>query len=90
MDNSIRDAYRGAGWMRSARCAGTAHPEWWSSVEPSEIAKAVATCGECPVKGACLAFALDTHVAGSVWGGATPAQRHRLRRPRPEGARGPR
>jgi len=80
MRGTIRNAYSNAYWMRNALCAEHPNPEWWTGASSDEIARAIALCRTCPVKDACLAFALDTHVGGSVWGGTTPSDRRHLRR----------
>lgn len=47
---------------------------WWSH-RPAEVAEAVAACGWCPVRSACLAYALAAREAEGVWGGATGRER---------------
>lgn len=42
--------------------------------------QAVAICQTCPVKQACLDYALETGQPQGVWGGLTPEQRNQLRR----------
>ncbi|GLZ76130.1 hypothetical protein Afil01_09370 [Actinorhabdospora filicis] len=39
---------------------------------------AVAVCGGCAVRGACLAWALDTGDTHGVWGGTTPRERRAM------------
>lgn len=41
-------------------------------------------CEECPLRTACLEFALKNGEEFGVWGGLTAHDRHRLRRPRAE------
>lgn len=43
-----------------------------------ELARMV--CAECPVRLACLRFALATNIDYGVWAGTTPLERHRMRR----------
>lgn len=50
-----------------------------------EAAKAV--CATCPVREACLEFALVTRQDDGVWGGLDENERRRLRRRRQEAAR---
>jgi WhiB family redox-sensing transcriptional regulator len=45
-------------------------------------ARAVAACVGCPVRGDCLAAALNGHEPHGVWGGLTPDARRRLARTR--------
>ena len=48
---------------------------------------ALAVCASCPVRQACLEFALITRQDDGVWGGLTETERRRLRRRRQEAAR---
>lgn len=45
-----------------------------------QAARAQALCAVCPVRSACLGYALETGQDHGIWGGATPAQRRVLRR----------
>ena len=45
-------------------------------------AKAKAICARCPVRDACLAYALDTGEAFGVWGGLTEDERRAMLRQR--------
>jgi WhiB family transcriptional regulator, redox-sensing transcriptional regulator len=47
-----------------------------------QIAKAKATCAGCPVRQACLEFALEHDLAYGIWGGTTPEDRQAWRRER--------
>jgi WhiB family redox-sensing transcriptional regulator len=51
----------------------------------ADAAKAI--CAGCPVREACLEFALEVRPADGVWGGLTPIERHRLIRRRQKAAR---
>ena len=53
--------------------------------EEAEPAKAV--CASCPVREACLDFAMKNRQEEGVWGGLTQTERRRLRRRRQEAAR---
>ena len=51
--------------------------------EPGEsTVKARAVCGACPVRDACLTFALENDERFGMWGGTTPTQRKKMRRNR--------
>lgn len=39
-------------------------------------------CATCPVREACLEYALETRPADGIWGGLTPIERHRMIRRR--------
>lgn len=72
-------------WMPDAVCRGTVDPELFfpvSEVGPGvrQVIEAKAVCARCPVRSACLAFALDRDVDG-VWGGTTQGERRTLRKP---------
>ncbi len=55
------------------------------SDEQADTAKAV--CASCPVREACLEFALITRQDDGVWGGLDENERKRVRRRRQEAAR---
>ena len=48
-------------------CRG--EPDLFFADEPEEVERAKALCGGCPVRGACLAGALDRGEPWGVWGG---------------------
>ncbi len=52
--------------------------ETGAALDQAEAARAV--CARCPVRPECLAFALQTNQEAGIWGGATEAERRRLRR----------
>jgi WhiB family redox-sensing transcriptional regulator len=52
-----------------------------------EVAAAKAVCATCPVREACLDFALITRQDDGVWGGLDENERRRVRRRRQEAAR---
>lgn len=67
-------------WTVDALCAQTGldlhFPE---TGEPVTEAKAV--CAACDVRAQCLEYALDRNEVFGVWGGLSPQERKRLRRP---------
>ena len=65
-----------------AACAGM-DPEKFFPFPPqtAEIEEAKAVCRQCPVKAACLAWALDNEDFG-VWGGTSEDERRAMRRAR--------
>lgn len=79
-------------WRRRAACrdsdpdlffpAGETGP----ALDQAELAKAV--CRQCPVRGECLDFALASNQEAGIWGGATEAERRKLRRTWREPLRG--
>jgi len=56
-------------------------------VSESQADQAKAICAACPVREACLEYALETRPGDGVWGGLTPTERHRLIRRRQKAAR---
>jgi len=58
------------------------HPETFYPLDErpqsAGVARARAVCGRCPVRDACLAWALAHAVEGGVWGGLTGAERDAL------------
>ncbi len=74
----------GGGWRRHAACRGE-DPELFfpvGSAGPAleQIAAAKALCAKCPVRPACLRFALETGQGYGIWGRLTEAERRNLRR----------
>ena len=72
------------GWRDRASCRGE-DPELFfpiGSTGPvlAQIAEAKEVCAQCPVREACLDFALSTGQAYGIWGGLTEDERRGLRR----------
>jgi len=64
-------------WQSDASCRGVdAELFFPATEEESEPAKAI--CETCPVRLACLAFALERNEKFGVWGGLTEKERARL------------
>ena len=45
-----------------------------------QLSAAKAVCGSCPIRSACLRWALDTGQEAGVWGGTSEDERRALRR----------
>jgi len=73
-------------WSSEAACRGADTSLFFPSSE-SAAGPAKAICESCPVREACLEFALATRPADGVWGGLTAGERHRLIRRRQKAAR---
>ena len=73
-------------WRQRAACrdldTATFFPE---SDEQAAAAKLI--CATCPVRAACLEFAIVTRQDDGVWGGLDENERRRVRRRRQEAAR---
>ena len=78
-------AWDKGGWRGRAACRGE-DPELFFPVGSSgpaalaQIVAAEAICARCPVREACLRFALDTGQDYGIWGGLAEDERRRLRR----------
>ncbi len=75
----------GKGWRTDAACAGMGPALFFPDGEKTDIAaedvrRAKAVCADCPVRAACLEFALATHQDYGVWGGTSETGRYQLRR----------
>lgn len=73
-------------WTHKAACRDY-DPELWfphsdSGLNVEQIAQAKAVCAACPVRDACLDWALEHNVEHGIWGGATERERRSIRRSR--------
>jgi len=68
-------------WREQAACRGFDTDLFFPETD-EDAAPALAICQGCPVREACLEFALATNQADGVWGGTTPDERRRIRRRR--------
>ena len=71
-------------WRVDAICRDT-DPELFFPVGTTgyallQIARAKEVCGQCPVQGECLDYALETNQDSGIWGGTSEEERRRLRR----------
>ena len=64
-------------WQERASCRGV-DAELFFPATDEEAVPAKAICGSCPVRMACLAFALERNEKFGVWGGLTERERGRL------------
>jgi WhiB family transcriptional regulator, redox-sensing transcriptional regulator len=68
-------------WRNRAACRGVDPDVFYpASDEETEVAKAI--CAQCPVREACLEYALANRERDGVWGGATERERRRMIRQR--------
>jgi WhiB family transcriptional regulator, redox-sensing transcriptional regulator len=70
-------------WRSEAACRGR-DSSWWLDDRAGswESTVAVQVCRRCPVRGECLAFAIDVRAEVGIFGATTPAERSRLVRGR--------
>jgi WhiB family redox-sensing transcriptional regulator len=68
-------------WRNRAACRGV-DPDIFFPISDEDALQAKAICAECPVREACLEWALATRERDGVWGGATERERRRMIRQR--------
>lgn len=56
-------------WLDTSTPCRSYDPELWFAERPDEVALAQALCGDCALRAACLAGALDRREPWGVWGG---------------------
>ncbi|MDQ1438626.1 MAG: WhiB family transcriptional regulator, redox-sensing transcriptional regulator [Acidimicrobiaceae bacterium] len=72
-------------WKQRAACRDLDTSLFFPESE-ADAAPAKAVCTGCPVREACLDFALTTRQHDGVWGGLSESERRRVRRRRPTAA----
>lgn len=72
-------------WRQRAACRGV-DPDIFYPVSDEEAEAAQAICAVCPVREACLEYALANRERDGVWGGATERERRRIVRQRRKSA----
>lgn len=68
-------------WRREAACRNSDVEIFFPATEEG-AGPAKAVCATCPVRSACLEWALATRQQEGVWGGLSESERRRLRRRR--------
>ncbi|HET7488705.1 MAG TPA: WhiB family transcriptional regulator [Acidimicrobiales bacterium] len=68
-------------WRQRAACRGV-DPDVFYPGDDEQAEEAKAICGICPVREACLEYALVNRERDGVWGGATERERRRILRQR--------
>ncbi len=61
------------------------NPQLWFSDLPADLEQAKAHCAPCPIRGSCLAGALERHEPHGVWGGEIFTRGAITARKRPRG-----
>ncbi len=69
-------------WQAEAACRGQGSAGWVSETDTTLYEKQKAVCAGCPVREACLAYALANKSLKGCWGGTSEAERRELRRRR--------
>lgn len=69
-------------WRSEAACSGVDSDIFFPAAEEDReaTAQAKAICEGCPVREACLQYALATNQSAGVWGGLDAGERRRMRR----------
>lgn len=79
-------SYDRASWRDSAACrfleTDLFFPIGRTGLALAEIQEAKEVCASCPVRQACLSFALDTHQGYGIWGGYDEDERRLMLRQR--------
>ncbi len=74
-------------WHKRAACRGIDVEVFYPpSEDDADAAEAKAICAECPVRQACLEYALAHREREGVWGGCTERERRRIVRQRRKSA----
>jgi WhiB family transcriptional regulator, redox-sensing transcriptional regulator len=66
-------------WQQGALCAQTG-ADFFFPEPGSSVREAKRICGLCPIRSACLEYALDNDERFGVWGGLSEKERLELRR----------
>ncbi len=66
------------GWQADAACKGM-DAEWFFTERGQSTAPAKAVCAGCPVREACLAYALAAGEKWGIWGMTSERERKRMR-----------
>ena len=69
-------------WRQQGRCRGVDPEVFYPVSDEDEALEAKAICEDCPVRVACLEYALAAREKHGVWGGHTERERRRLLRQR--------
>lgn len=82
--SSLALAHADYSWRGHAICRDT-DPELFFPVGTTgyallQIARAKEVCTQCPVRGDCLQYALETNQDSGIWGGTSEDERRILRR----------
>lgn len=72
-------------WRQRAACRGV-DPDVFYPISDEDAEEAKSICRECPVREACLEYALANRERDGVWGGATERERRRIIRHRRKSA----
>lgn len=82
---AVQARWHGTDWRADASCstrevASLFFPVGVTGPAETQIVKAKEVCASCPVKDACLEFAITTNQEYGIWGGTSEDERRILRR----------
>lgn len=66
-------------WVLRAACRGAPKPDLWFPARGESTREAKAICRSCPVRDACLDYALENCEKFGIWGGYSERERRRMR-----------
>lgn len=72
---AIRELAVPGPWVHRAACRDVEAEAFWPTNDDKPDPLAEETCARCPVKTACLLWAIDNAEPFGYWGGHTPAER---------------
>jgi len=72
----------GWGWRRYAACRGLGTELFFAETANASFVAGRKVCFGCPVRQACLDYALEHHIPYGVWGGTSERERRRMTRRR--------
>lgn len=67
-------------WQIEAKCSEQDTELFYADYGSVEYRQALVFCQGCPVRAECLSYAIETNEVWGIWGGATPAERRRIKR----------
>ena len=65
-------------WQDQSACGGEDTNLWYPEKGQSPSKKAIGLCYSCPVKEACLEYAIENEERFGIWGGLTPNERKKI------------
>jgi WhiB family redox-sensing transcriptional regulator len=70
--------YSDNSFIEFAKCKSTKQVDFHSE-DYQEVKRAIAFCRDCPVKTACLNYALENNIKYGVWGGTSAYARRKMK-----------
>lgn len=70
-------------WKSFGLCYDVGDPNIWFPARGQDFKTAKAICAQCPVRAACLDYALKHRIRHGIWGGKSERERRKIRSNRP-------